>query len=43
MTVKELFIGGEFYTMADLFRMLAEGESRVLNDIFLTSYARPRR
>jgi P-type Ca2+ transporter type 2C len=37
MTVKEVFIGDEFYSMADLFKILSEGESRVLNEIFLTS------
>lgn len=37
MTVKEVFIGDMFRNSADLFKMMAEGESDVLNDIFLTS------
>lgn len=37
MTVKEFFIGDKFYVMSDLFKMVAEGKSSVLHDIFLTS------
>ena len=37
MTVKEFFIGNKFHVMADLFKMLSEGKSPVLHDIFLTS------
>lgn len=37
MTVKEFFIGNKFYTMADLFKMVAEGKSGLLHDLFLTS------
>jgi len=37
MTVKEFFIGGKFYVMSDLFKMVAEGKSAILHDIFLTS------
>lgn len=37
MTVKEVFIGGKFYVMADLFKMSAEGKSALLHDVFLTS------
>ncbi|HVQ01155.1 MAG TPA: cation-transporting P-type ATPase [Candidatus Thermoplasmatota archaeon] len=35
MTVKEVFIGERFYVMADLFRMIAEGQSELLHDLFL--------
>lgn len=37
MTVKEFFIGDKFHVMADLFKMAAEGKSRILHDIFLIS------
>jgi Ca2+-transporting ATPase len=37
MTVKEFFIGNKFYVMTDLFKMIAEGKSAFLHDIFLTS------
>jgi P-type Ca2+ transporter type 2C len=37
MTVKELFIGTKFYVMSDIFKMIAEGKSALLHDIFLTS------
>jgi len=37
MTVKEFFIGGKFHVMSDLFKMVAEGKSGILHDIFLTS------
>jgi len=37
MTVKEFFIGDKFHVMSDLFKMITEGKSGVLHDIFLTS------
>ena len=37
MTVKEFFIGNKFHVMADIFKMIAEGRSLLLHDIFLTS------
>jgi Ca2+-transporting ATPase len=37
MTVKEFFIGTRFFVMADLFKMIAEGKSALLHDLFLTS------
>ncbi|MDH7516808.1 MAG: cation-transporting P-type ATPase [Candidatus Thermoplasmatota archaeon] len=37
MTVKESFIGNKFHVMSDLFKMVAEGKSDLLHDIFLTS------
>jgi len=37
MTVKEFFIGQRFFVMADVFKMIAEGESSLLHDLFLTS------
>ena len=37
MTVKEFFIGTKFYVMTDVFKMIAEGKSALLHDIFLTS------
>lgn len=37
MTVKEFFIGTKFYVMADVFKMIAEGKSVLLHDLFLTS------
>jgi len=37
MTVKEVFIGEKFYVMTDLFKMIAEGKSALLHDVFLTS------
>jgi Ca2+-transporting ATPase len=38
MTVKEIFIGQQFYVLTDLLKMVAEGKMIVLNDIFLTSF-----
>jgi len=37
MTVKELFIGNKFFVMVDVFKMIAEGKSALLHDLFLTS------
>ena len=37
MTVKEFFIGKKFHVMSDIFKMIAEGKSALLYDIFLTS------
>ena len=37
MTVKEFFIGTKFHVMADVFKMVAEGKSALLHDLFLTS------
>ncbi len=37
MTVKEYFIGKDFRVMSDIFKMIADGKSSVLHDIFLTS------
>lgn len=37
MTVKEFFIGTKFFVMADVFKMIAEGKSSLLHDLFLTS------
>lgn len=37
MTVKEFFIGTRFLVMADVFKMIAEGKSAILHDLFLTS------
>ena len=37
MVVKEYFIGDKFHTSSDIFKMIAEGESEVFHDIFLTS------
>jgi len=37
MTVKEFFIGMKFYIMADIFKMIGEGKSDLLHDLFLTS------
>jgi Ca2+-transporting ATPase len=37
MTVKEFFIGKKFHVMSDIFKMIAEGKSDLLYDIFLTS------
>ncbi len=37
MTVKEFFIGTKFYGMTDVFKMIAEGKSALLHDLFLTS------
>ncbi len=37
MTVKEFFIGTKFFVMADVFKMIAEGKSALLHDLFLTS------
>jgi P-type Ca2+ transporter type 2C len=37
MTVKEYFIGDKFHTSSDIFKMIAEGESEIFHDIFLTS------
>lgn len=37
MTVKEYFINGTYYTSSDIFKLITEGESDVLHDIFLTA------
>ena len=37
MTVKEFFIGNKFHVMTDIFKMIAEGKSLLIHDIFLTS------
>ena len=37
MTVKEFFIGIKFYVMTDIFKMIGEGKSSLLHDLFLTS------
>ena len=37
MTVKEFFIGTKFLVMADIFKMVAEGKSALLHDLFLTA------
>lgn len=37
MTVKEYFISGKFLTLAELFKLIAEGQSDILHKIFLTS------
>lgn len=37
MTVKEFFIGLKFYDMVDIFKMIGEGKSDLLHDIFFTS------
>ncbi|HOF01124.1 MAG TPA: cation-transporting P-type ATPase [Spirochaetota bacterium] len=37
MTVKEIFIGDKFYTNAEIFKIIGEGESEVVRDIFLIS------
>lgn len=37
MTVKETFIGDKFYTNAEIFKIIGEGESEVIHDIFLIS------
>jgi Ca2+-transporting ATPase len=37
MTVKEFFIGTKFHVMSDIFKMIAEGKSAIIHDIFLTS------
>ncbi len=37
MTVKEFFIGDHFHVMADIFKMIADGQVAVLHDLFLTS------
>ena len=37
MTVKEYFVGDKFHTNSDIFKMIAEGESEIFHDIFLTS------
>jgi Ca2+-transporting ATPase len=37
MTVKEFFIGTKFFVMADVFKMIADGKSALLHDLFLTS------
>ncbi|MDD5456309.1 MAG: cation-translocating P-type ATPase [Candidatus Margulisbacteria bacterium] len=38
MTVKELFLEHNFYTSAELLSLLAEGETQLLNEIFLISH-----
>jgi Ca2+-transporting ATPase len=37
MTVREFFIGSRFHTVADLFKMLSEGETDIVNAISLIS------
>ena len=37
MTVKEYFIDNKFFVMTDIFKMIAEGKSALLHDLFLTS------
>ena len=37
MTVKEFFVGNRFFVMTDVFKMIAEGQSSLLHDLFLTS------
>ncbi len=37
MTVKEYYISGDFRTPADLLKMISDGESTVLHQMFLTS------
>lgn len=37
MTVKEYFIDNKFFIMTDVFKMIAEGKSALLHDLFLTS------
>ncbi|MCX6665110.1 MAG: cation-transporting P-type ATPase [Euryarchaeota archaeon] len=37
MTVKEYFIGNKFHNTSDIFTLIAEGESEVFHDIFLTA------
>ncbi|MDG6229416.1 MAG: cation-transporting P-type ATPase [Candidatus Thermoplasmatota archaeon] len=37
MSVKEYFINDEYHSSSDIFKMIAEGESEVFHDIFLTS------
>ena len=37
MTVKAFFIGIKFYVMSDIFKMIGEGKSALLYDLFLTS------
>ncbi|MFA5103110.1 MAG: cation-transporting P-type ATPase, partial [Candidatus Thermoplasmatota archaeon] len=37
MTVKEFFIGTKFFVMTEVFKMIAEGQSALLHDLFLTS------
>lgn len=37
MTVKEVYLNGEFHNMADVFLMINEGETDAVHDVFLTS------
>ncbi len=37
MTVKELYLGGKFFTSADLFKFGAEGKESILEEICMTS------
>ncbi len=37
MTVKEFFINNRFYSLADLFKMISEGEAEIVNHLFLIS------
>ncbi|MBN2598965.1 MAG: cation-transporting P-type ATPase, partial [Candidatus Thermoplasmatota archaeon] len=37
MTVKEFFIGTKFFVMTEVFKMIADGQSALLHDLFLTS------
>lgn len=38
MTVKEYFVGDSFLTAGDVFKTIAEGESEIFHNIFLTSF-----
>jgi Ca2+-transporting ATPase len=38
MTVKELMVGSHFYTTSEIFRLISDGESGIIHDIFLTSF-----
>ncbi|HPQ52514.1 MAG TPA: cation-translocating P-type ATPase [Spirochaetota bacterium] len=37
MTVKEYYINNSFYTIADIFKMLADGQADIINQLFLIS------
>ncbi|HQO02646.1 MAG TPA: cation-transporting P-type ATPase [Spirochaetota bacterium] len=37
MTVKEFYINNSFYTVTDIFKMLAEGQTDIINRLFLIS------
>ncbi len=38
MVVREFYLNGGFHAMADVFKMIGEGENEIIHDIFLTSY-----